>query len=79
MYNYIMLHCSYDPSSVYMGHKIYSIKAANMEEAERIGHEWLEERNRLAMISYDKFEYRIFQVTDEVGPRIYSTKEHRRL
>lgn len=72
-----MLFCPY--ADVYSGHLIHRIEAPNMEEAEKIGHAWLEERNMLTTIRHNKFKYYVIQVVDQVGPRVYDVDQHKRL
>lgn len=67
--SFIMVWCIYDPDS-YMGHRIKRIEAPTMEDAERVGKEFLNQR----MINAN-WEYNIFEVAAERGYCLYDTRK----
>lgn len=79
MAHYFVLHCPYDPDNPSMGYRLWHVEAESMEEAEKAGWNWIEERRHLTGVRHDKFEYRVIEVADDVGPRVYSTTQHKRL
>lgn len=73
MSKYLFAYCVYDPNN-YFGHRLKTFEANSLEEAEKMGWEWLE-----GLAGKGKWEYVITPYSEQSSYRIYSNKEHRRL
>lgn len=71
MKNYIIMFCVYD-LNLYSGHKIKQIEANSFEEAEKLGHKYLD-----GMTGKGKWEYIIAE--NPSSYRIYDNEKHKRL
>ena len=74
MKNFMMAYCSYDPTLVYIGHRLHAIDAMDLDLAETIGQEYI--RNQLHS---RRIEYRIWEVTSSTPCRVFDTMTGRRL
>jgi hypothetical protein len=70
MKNYLMMYCVYH-EGMYGGFKIKHLQADSVQEAEKLGHEYLE-----SLVGKGKWEYIIAE--HPTGYRIYNNVEHRR-
>lgn len=70
--SYIAWYCYYDPDN-YHGHRKVTLKAQNMEDAEK---EVFELLNRSMFRGV--WEYQIFEVSNQSGPRVYDIDKKER-